>query len=273
MATITRSNVERALGSVLSNLSEENYAQSFASYRFVFELAQTYSQVPFNLVFDSIRKHRGRLTSPGNGIFFPATLLILRFASEAQSDSVLALHSAGLRHRLCTSILDEFFNVSLGALSGLGGDNVLANFIAHGANLGLIEETAIRQHILQLLTTTSHSTLHSYQAEMLCVLFKLAGATFDAYADPSVIDRCFKLLRDYSIVDSWRRGQIQVRELYEGSLIGAKINCRRYFDYVKVVGRVCHPHPYSQPADQSKPTWARKIPAQLPLLHLWGCSV
>ncbi|KAF9783248.1 hypothetical protein BJ322DRAFT_1212047 [Thelephora terrestris] len=144
-----------------------------------------------NLVFDSIWKHRGRLTSPNKGIFFPATLLILRFASDAESDSILALHSAGLRNRLCTSILNEFFNVSLAVVSGLGGDHVLANFIAHGANLGFIEETAIHQHILQLLTTTSLSTLHHYQAEML------------------LVDRCFKLIRDYSNLNSWRWEEIQ----------------------------------------------------------------
>jgi hypothetical protein len=220
MATTTMSNIEGALGSVVGALTEEKYEQSLASYCFLFELAQTYFQVPSDLVFDSIWKHRWRLPSTDNGLFYPTSHLILRFASDAESDSILASQSAGLRSRLCRTILREFLNVGLGLLSGSGGDlNLLTNLVAHGANLGFIEETAIRQHILQLLTVTTLPMLHDYQMHALCVLFERAGATFDAYTDPSVVDRCFKLLRDYSNVNSWRREQIQVGNTTKEALL------------------------------------------------------
>ena len=201
MAPTTMSNIEEALGSLIRNLSEENYEQSFTQYRFLFELAQTYSQIPSDLIFDSvwrqIRSHK--LSSHENqGVFYPASPLILRFASDAESDSILASHSAGFRSRLCTSMLREFFDDWLGLL--YRGHNLRngylmdVNLIAHGANLGYIGETAIRNHILQFLTATTPSTQPSYRELALCVLFKIAGATFAAYTDSSVIDRCFELL-------------------------------------------------------------------------------
>ena len=67
-----------------------------------------------------------------------------------------------------------------------------ANFVAHWVNLGYVEESAIRNHILQALI--SHPKLYDHQAGALIILFKLAGATFQKYADPSVVDRCFELL-------------------------------------------------------------------------------
>jgi len=73
------------------------------------------------------------------------------------------------------------------------------NLIAHCANLGYIEENTIRSHILQSLI--SHHKLHDHQANALAALFKIAGATFGAYADPAVIDRCFELLKKHQYRD------------------------------------------------------------------------
>ena len=70
-----------------------------------------------------------------------------------------------------------------------------ANLVAHWVNLGYFEEVAIRSHILQSLIY--HSTLSNHQADALIVLFKIAGATFEAYAEPGVVDRCFELLKNY----------------------------------------------------------------------------
>ena len=39
--------------------------------------------------------------------------------------------------------------------------------------------------------------MYDHQADALIILFKLAGATFEAYADPSVVDRCFELLQGH----------------------------------------------------------------------------
>ena len=48
-------NIQSALDSVVSQLSDENYDQSFAFYRCWFDIGQTYHQVPSDLVFN-IRK-------------------------------------------------------------------------------------------------------------------------------------------------------------------------------------------------------------------------
>ncbi|KAF9783253.1 hypothetical protein BJ322DRAFT_1212051 [Thelephora terrestris] len=212
--TVAMSNIEGALGSVVGALTEENYEQFFANYCFLFELAQAHSQIPSDLVFDSIWKHKGWLTSPDDGLFYPTSHLILRFASDAESDSILASHSTGLRGRLCTTILREFLNVGLGFVSGSGGNiKLLANLVAHGANLGLMEEIVIRKHILQLLTTTSISKLRQDQMEALCILFKIAGATLAVYVDPSVLDRCFELLGDYN--KRFHRGRLRLVYILE----------------------------------------------------------
>ena len=61
------------------------------------------------------------------------------------------------------------------------------------ANLGYVEETTIRDHILQSLI--SHPKLYKFQADALIILFKLAGATFAKYSDPAVVDGCFELFK------------------------------------------------------------------------------
>ena len=58
------------------------------------------------------------------------------------------------------------------------------NLIAQWANLGYVEETAIRNRILQSLI--SFRKLYDHHADAMIILFKIAGATFEAYrADPS----------------------------------------------------------------------------------------
>ena len=74
-----------------------------------------------------------------------------------------------------------------------------------------MEEPAIRNHILQSLIDISHPKLYDHQADALVILFKLAGATFEAYADPSAVDRCFKLLKDSYSRGTVRGKLIQVR--------------------------------------------------------------
>ena len=140
--------------------------------------------------------------------------LILRFAGDAESDPILAPHSQGLRSRLCTATLQQFYSDNLEAVKcGAEPDYVVINLVAHWANLGYIEESAIRNHILQSLI--SHPTLHDHQAYTLIILFKLAGATFEAYVDPSVINRCFELLKNHCFCDL-PQGRIAWEETLEG---------------------------------------------------------
>ena len=228
MATTTMSNIEGALGSVISALSEGNYEQSLAQYRFLFEIAQAHSQIPSDLIFNSIwQPIRNREIPSDNslGISYPTSPLILRFASDAESDTILAPHCAGLQSRLCTGILTEFFDHWLGILyreHRPGNDYLLdANLIAHGVNLGYIEETVIRNHILQFLTDTSRPTPYTFQGFALCVLLKIAGATFEAYTDSSVIDRCFEFLKARDSSGKVYLQQLKVGGLYEEDPIRA----------------------------------------------------
>jgi len=206
-------NIQGALGSVFSSLSDEHYEQSFAFFRFWFGIGQTYSQIPPNLVFDAIYGYRTRTPSHDNSIY-PTAHLILRLASDAESDPILAPHSAGLRSRFCARVLQEFFDNDLRALYGYGRPRdyyyIDVNLIAHCANLGYLEEDTIRSHILQSLI--SHDKLHDHQADALIILFKIAGATFGAYADPAVVDRCFVLLKNHQ-----SRHNLRTRPLIEVS--------------------------------------------------------
>ena len=88
-------NIQDALGSVLGGLSDENYNQSLAFYRHWLEIGQTYSRIPSDLIFDTISAHRA--AAPTFHVFISSTAcLILRFASDVESDHILAPHSIGL---------------------------------------------------------------------------------------------------------------------------------------------------------------------------------
>ena len=211
--------IHAALGSTINKISDENYDQSLDFYRFWFEIAQTYSQIPPDQIFNAIWDNRG---GP-NGLFHPTAHLILRFASDAESDRILGPHSVGLRSHLCTRLLREFFENNMTVVWDeerrcSGGAKhwflVDANFIAHLTNLGYVDEAAIHNHILQSLI--SHQKLYDHQADALIILFKLAGATFAKYADPAVVDRCFELLKGHYTLGTGRIGLVQVRVVLHG---------------------------------------------------------
>ena len=217
--------IEAVLGSAVSSLSNENYEQLLARYHFWFQLGQTYSRIPSDLVFDTIWNYKRGLPSD-DYLIYPTSPLLLRFASDAESSRVLAPHAVGLRSRLCTRILQEFFDADVKITYQSHGPTadyfVDANLIAHCANLGYIEEASIRDHILQSLT--SHLHLSNHQVNALIILFKVAGATFEAYADPLAIDRCFDLLTTYwESANTIHRKLITVSELYRGSTAETKI--------------------------------------------------
>jgi len=202
-ATIAMKDIGKALGPVVSNLSDENYAESLAFYRFWIDIGQTYHKISPDLIFDTIWTNRttGSIAPRDGKLIHPTAHLVLRLANDAESDHILAPDGPGLQGRLSTRALQEFFADNLRAARYEGGSiecfYAEANFVAHSANLGYVEEAAIRDHILQSLI--SHpKTLYDHQADALIILFKLAGATFEAYAGQSVVDRCFELLRGHS---------------------------------------------------------------------------
>ena len=204
-------NIQVALDSVFKSSSDQDYERSLAYFRFWFGIGQTYSQIPSDLIFDMICKYRETGRSHHNFIY-PAARPIFRFISDAESDPLLALHSAGLRDRFCTRILQEFFYNDLSVVrANLWHRNCYymdANLIAHCVNLGYMEEDTIRSHILQSLI--SHDKLYDHQAYALIVLFKIAGATFGAYADLAIVDRCFKLLKNHKFHAGGTSPSIQV---------------------------------------------------------------
>jgi len=194
------------LDSVVSQLSDENYTQSFDLYRFWFDIGQTYYQISPDKIFDDIWNNRTKGSamdfSTGNLIHLTAHL-ILRFARDAESDHILAPYSSQLQSRLCAASLREFFSCNLKDARGAGwsyDQYADVNFVAHWANLGYVEEFAIRNHILQSLI--SHPKLRDHEAFTLIIIFKVAGATFEAYADPSALNRCFELLKNHQLYGS-----------------------------------------------------------------------
>ena len=206
---MTTQTIGGALDLVFGELSDQNYAQSLDFYRFWLGTGQGYIQVPSDQIFDAIWNNRVASSIQPNGEIFHSTAhLIPRFASDAGSDHILAPYSSELRSRLCARSLREFSKNNL-IIARYGLDTVRefyadANIIAHWVNLGYVEETAIRNHILQSLI--SHPKLYDHQADALIILFKLAGAAFEAYADPSVVDRCFELLKGHSYPPPYRTG-------------------------------------------------------------------
>ena len=220
-------NIEKALSSVVSNLSDQNYEQSLRFYRLWLGLAHTYSQdTPSDLVFNTICSNRRTSGSQSSPLIFPTVSLVLRFATDVESDHTLASHTKGLRNRLCSDILHDFLDADLGFTHGNWGVGDWfykdVNLIAHCANLGYIEEATIRNHILQPLI--SHPQLHDHQACALYILFKIAGATFCAYADAATVDRCFELLEGHRQHDrtGWRVLEVGWT-LRGGDMTGTKV--------------------------------------------------
>lgn len=205
--------------------------------------------------------------------------LILRFATDAESDYILVPHCPGLQSRLCASSLQEFFSNGLTA-ARYRKDGIVeygltqkfcadANLIALWANLGYVEEAAIRDHILQSLISLPE--LCDHQADAIIILFKLAGATFGAYADPSAVDRCFELLKHHYDNYPVKKSLVQVRPpCVVNVVIELRRVSRRYSRYESVGGRVSLPHLYSRPGSQNCLAQTRKTPLNLSLSHPWG---
>ena len=282
-ATIAMNDIDKWFNSTIRKLSDQNYEQSLALYRLWFDIGHTHSQIRSDRIFDDIWKHRGSdaVSPKDDKLFHPAAHLILRFVNDAESDRILGPYSTGLRRRFDERIVQEFFKNNV--LGVYGGDGKLrrsevettnyvfavdSNLLAWWANSGYVEEATIRNHILQSLT--SHLKLYDHQADALIILFKLAGATLEAYADPSVVDRCIELLRNHYRSDAVKHNLVQVRTpCTEKGTIELMTASRKYSNYGSAVGRVFLPHLCSQPISQGQIAQARKISAQPPSPHLW----
>lgn len=205
--------IQKGLKSKIANLSDQNYETSLKYFRFWSEIGHTHFQLSADVIFDTIHGYRvSSLVSHGTAIY-PKTGLILRFIDDIESDPTFVPHCAGFRGRFCVKILQSFFDNDM---DGVYPSRMYAsvpetyyadvNYVAHCANLGYIEENTIRNHLLQSLL--SHDKMHEHQVSALAILFKLAGATFGAYADPAVIDRCFGVF-DSQLYSGWGRGLVR----------------------------------------------------------------
>jgi len=254
-ATIAMVQIQAVLDKTIAGLSDQNYEQSFASLRLSFEVANTHSTIPPDAILHALQRYYTRRRFPAN-LTDPTLHLILRFAVDAESDHILGPYSTELRSRLCLDALRSFFNAEL-EVEWVQQHRYTfpfadANLIAHCINLGYVDEAVIRKHILQSLI--SNSTLHNHQVHVLVMMFKIAGATLAAYVDPTVIDRCFELLKGPRNIHWPKEELIQVNTLsMKGETSKLRRNCRRSLSYGSVAGRLFLPHPYSPQEDQSRP--------------------
>jgi len=155
--------------------------------------------------------------------------LLFRFISDAELDPILSTYAISLHDRWCRGSLQGFFRQSLCYLPGQRYSTPTSydfcrlytnvNLIAHWVNLGHVQLEDVRDRILQSLTF--QPTVHPHQLNSLMILLKISGATFAAYVDPSVMDRCCELLKPSNLgSEQVAAGLAEVRTL----ILTIKIN-------------------------------------------------
>ena len=136
--------------------------------------------------------------------------LLLQFITDAEIDPILSTYAVGLHNRLCRESLKLFFRQTLDYIPGeweeptseqLCEFYTRVNLIAHWVNLGYVKLEDVRDRILQFLAF--QPTVHVHQLNSLMILLKISGATFAAYVDPSVMDRCRDLLQPSNLSDKF----------------------------------------------------------------------
>jgi len=264
------SDLRETLRDLIENLSEENYDRSLAQYRFWLDIGAAYGHINKN----QVENDAWTIRQPDYDTLpiHPTAHLFFRFVEDIEDH--LTSRSASEYHRQsCASVVAWCFEQNLTLVkrpesSQPGWLLTKMNFIARWANLGFVEEAAIRNHILQSLI--SHPTLYDHQADALIILFKLAGATFGTYADPSVVDRCLQLLKGHYDCYSAKGGLIQVRmPRIVNSSIELRQIYRNWLSCGRVSGRASLPHQYSRPGSQNRLARPRKTTLQLPLSRPW----
>ena len=223
--------VQENLTSVINKLSDEGYEQSLASCRLWFDIECAYPEIlDHDQISDAIWDGRcSSAVAPGEGkLFHPTAHLFLRFTSDAESGYVFGPQSRELQDRLRSRTLRNFFTNNMEIVRHRDreqaqlsqwerdmADNFSimfitdSNFIALWTNSGFAGETTIRNHVLQSLI--SHPKRYDHQVDALIVLFKIAGATLEAYVEPSVVDRCFELLKNHYPLETVKSNMAQVR--------------------------------------------------------------
>jgi len=209
------------LVNLLSGLSEENYDSKFSAYRFWIELGAAHGGVSNHQLYSDIlsstrpdlittpfREYKKNLWNSPQEYSIKGQLihsdvhLLLRFITDAELDPALSTYAVGLHARLCRESLEQFFKQSLDYILREKPTREFytrVNLIAHWVNLGYVPLEDVRDHILQSLAL--QFTPRSYQLNSLMILLKISGATFAAYVDPSVMNRCCDLLKPSNLND------------------------------------------------------------------------
>ena len=242
-----------SLMKLVYGISEENYDRTFSAYRFWIKLGTARGVVSndqlYNDILGSVTTTQNRITTPQwdfnstmyynnvnqyvprGQLIHGGTRLLPRFITDAELDPALSTYANGLHDRLCRESLEQFFKKNLDYIPG-GWEGPTSeqscefytwvNLIAHWVNLGYVKLEDIRDHILQSLAF--QPTVHPHQLNSLMILLKISGATFAAYVDPSVMDRCCDLLKPSNV-----SGQLVPFELAEVRvpILTVKINYER----------------------------------------------
>jgi len=236
------------------NLSEENYDRTFSAYRFWIKLGAARGGVSndqlYNDILGSVTARHNQITTPQldynnspmvynnvnqyvprGQLIHGGARLLPRFITDAELDPALSTYANGLHDRLCRESLEQLFRQNLDYIPG-GWEGPTSeqscefytrvNLIAHWVNLGYVELEDVRDHILQSLAF--QPTVHPHQLNSLMILLKISGATFAAYVDPSVMDRCCDLLKPSNL-----SCQLVLFELAEvrAPILTVKINYER----------------------------------------------
>ena len=210
---------------LLYGLTEENYDHTVSAYRFWIETGAAHGGVSNNQLDNDILSSPSMMsnliTNPQvyrisgiveyNGtkqykatgqLIHPNIHLLLRFITDAELDPALSTYAAGLHVRLCRESLEQFFRYGLDYIpAGREGPTskqlcefyTRVNLIAHLVNLGYVKLEDVRDRILQSLAF--QPIVYDHRLNSLMILLKISGATFAAYVDPSVMDRCCNLLK------------------------------------------------------------------------------
>ena len=215
---MSASYLSKTLQNLIKNISEQNYDETLAQYRFWLDLGAAHGHIHESQAYNDAWQitSLNRSVNEGAQLIHPTLDLFFRFVGDME-DKIRSRCASDYHKAHCTKAVASCFeqNLSLvkpGASWQKGQFFLSMNLIARWANLGFVEEAVIRNHILQSLI--SHPNLHDHQADALIILFKLAGATFKTYVEPSVFDRSFQLLQGHYrhiSASSEKRKLIEVR--------------------------------------------------------------
>ncbi|KAF9783269.1 hypothetical protein BJ322DRAFT_1110149 [Thelephora terrestris] len=220
------SNLRETLSDLANGLTEENYDASLVQYRFWFNVGIAHGHISdqFQVAKDVRLIVRPDLLKPEQGqLIHPAAHLVSCFIRDIEADGSMSWQVLGLQQS-CVGLVDAFFEETLSRCRGAHhtyGQPVQfltkINLIASWVNLGYVKRVVI-DRILQSLIASPK--LHNLQADALVILFRLAGPTFEAYVDPSVVDRSFELLKGYYPPGAREKLVLEIIELRENGWKG-----------------------------------------------------